>query len=50
MSGSTREPVASIVDGEKGDVRVWVDSYNYKKLDEASIDIMDRARELWGSR
>jgi len=27
---NTREPVASIVDGEKLDLRIWVDSNNYK--------------------
>ena len=47
MSGSTRELVGSIVDGGKGDVRRWVDSHNYKKLDKARVDMMDR--ELWDS-
>jgi hypothetical protein len=27
---NTREPVASIVDGEKLDFRIWVDSNNYQ--------------------
>ena len=27
---NTREPVASIVDGEKLDLRIWVDNNNYK--------------------
>jgi len=31
---NTRELVASIVDGEKLDVRVWVDSDSYKEGEE----------------
>ena len=27
---NTRELIASIVDGEKLDLRIWVESYNYK--------------------
>ena len=40
MSGSTRKLMASVVDGGKVDLRAWVDSYNYKKLDKANVDIM----------